>query len=347
MIPHTRFGSRTAIMWTHLLTWSVVCCFLTLGCGGGSSGGSGGPNSVTYSGLNTPAMITQDNANNIAAGALETRTSASGFTEIASLDGTGQVVEGSYQPFLTGVSTAMKGAMEQIDYDTASDQYKPTAVQTDADLINGTCGGNASYTIQFDTVTGVFSGQMAFNGFCEEGVSISGPTTFSGVINVNTFELESCTLSFNHVTGTSQTASYTMDGQIDIIQSGSTVIITMNMAIQDNNMDWICKVEEYQFVITDGYGQTEIEVRGRFYDPDYGYVDLETETTLMLNDGDDYPSSGVVMLTGELGSAGGATKARLTALSASQCQVEVDTNGDGSYDYHSGSILWRDLDNPI
>jgi hypothetical protein len=345
MMRHTGFGSRTSIIGIHLLAWIVVCSLLAVGCGG--SDGNSGTSSVTYSGPETPALITQDNANTLSASALETRTGATGFTEFASLDGTAEAVGESYQPFLTGVSTAIKGAMEQIDYNTASNQYQTAASQTDADLISGTCGGNASYAIEVDTDTGAFSGQVAFNDFCEEGVTIDGSATFSGVVNVNTYELESYRFSFSYLTAISQTESYTMDGLVDISISGSTVIVTMDMTLQDNNLDRICKVEGYQLLLTDGDGQIEIEVSGRFYDPDYGYVDLETEQSLIINEGDDYPSSGAVVLTGELGTAGGATKARLTALSASQCQVEADTDGDGVYDYQSEAISWSELDDSI
>jgi hypothetical protein len=289
-------------------------------------------------------LITQDNANTLAASALETRTGASGFTQFASLDGTVETVDASYQPFLIGVSTAVKGAMDQIDYSTASNQYQTAASQTYSKKILGTCGGEAHYTREVDTDTGAFSGQWAFNDFCEEGVTFDGSANFSGVFNVNTYELESYTLSFSYLTATSQTESYTMDGLVDIRISGSTVTATMDMTIHDNNLDRTRKVEGYQLVFTVGYGQIEIEVSGRFYDSDYGYVDLETEESIIINEGDDYPSSGVVVLTGELGTAGGATKARLTALSASLCQVEADTTGDGTYDYQSGEILWSELD---
>lgn len=353
MIPPSIFKNRTGIVWFFLLIWTLSCSLIIFGCGGGSSGGSGGSSgtagsgSLNYSGLTTPAVITSANAKTIAANALETRSTMEGFVGISSLSDTGEAFEVSYQPYLAGVSQAMKESMAQIDYSAAPDRDIPSALETHSKLINGTCGGNASFTIQADTDTGDFSGQMAFNGFCVEGVSISGPTIFSGTANLNTGEFESFTLNFDYVTATSQTESYTMGGSIEFLLGGTTSIATMNMAVQDNNLDRICKVEDYQLVITDGYGQTELEIGGRFYDPDFGYVDLETESLLSINSGDAHPSTGVVILTGEFGAAGGATKIRLTALAPTQCQVESDTNGDGTYDYDTGPMSWADLDNSV
>jgi hypothetical protein len=344
MIPPSGFGRRTGIVWIDLLAWVVITCFLILGCGGG--GGSGtSPGSVTYSGLTTPVEITADNANAIAANVLETESTTGGFISISSLGDTGLTAEASYQPYLLGVSQAVKGAMTLIDYDSAASRDTSSAIQTIDDLIYGTCGGNASYTVQVDTDTGAFSGQMAFNGFCEKGISISGPATFSGTANLNISEFDSFTLTFDYVTATSQTESYTIDGRINCIQSGTTDIATLDMVVRDNHLDRTSKVEDYQIVITDGYGQTELEISGRIYDPDHGYVDLETESVLIINDADEYPGSGTVTLTGALGAAGGATRVRLTALSPTQCQVEADTNGDGTFDYDTGPMLWTELDN--
>lgn len=138
-----------------------------------------------------------------------------------------------------------------------------------------------------------------------------------------------------------------MDGQIEYSQSGSTAYMTMNMAIRDNNKtDYVCKVENFQVALTEGVGSSDLDISGRFYEPDYGYVVMETISVLSINDNDLYPNSGVVTFTGELGTASGPTMARLTAISESQCQVEADTNGDKTYDYDSGPIPWSGLENP-
>ncbi|MFC1863916.1 hypothetical protein ACFL1Z_08200, partial [Thermodesulfobacteriota bacterium] len=132
-------------------------------------------------------------------------------------------------------------------------------------------------------------------------------------------------------------------GEIDIDISGSSLLLTMDMLIQNNNINRVYKIENYQMSITERIGHTELYVNGRFYDSDYGYVDLTTTSVLLIYNYDDYPYSGQIVITGENGIDGGPTKARLTALSDTQCQVEADTTGDGLYDYDSGPILWTEL----
>ena len=127
----------------------------------------------------------------------------------------------------------------------------------------------------------------------------------------------------------------------------STTTVTMDMMVQDNYTSRICRVEGYQMIVTDHGTYAEVDFSGRFYDPDYGYVDLQTTSTFLVNNSDEYPHSGVLVLTGETGTAGGPTRARLTALSSTTCQVQADTDGGGYYDgvddYDSGVILWTDL----
>ena len=76
---------------------------------------------------------------------------------------------------------------------------------------------------------------------------------------------------------------------------------------------------------------------GRFYDPEFGYVELSIEELIQINSTDRWPSSGAMILTGAQG-----TKARLTFLNAAEFLVEADTDGDGAYDdYNSGPpLLW-------
>ena len=118
------------------------------------------------------------------------------------------------------------------------------------------------------------------------------------------------------------------------------------MMIQDGGTGRVCQVENYQMAITDWGSYAVFTISGRFYDPDYGYVDLTTPSPLFMGYYDDYPYAGQLVLTGENGTVG-PTSARLTALSTTTCRVEADTDGDGTYsgldDYDSGEILWTEL----
>lgn len=352
MIAKFRFGSRPVAIWIHALAYTAVLCLMTMGCGGGGGGGGGGQAtpSLTYTGASTPAEITANNAKGIAAGALDAGSSGITFTGIAALDSTGQTADEPNLLFLVDVTKALQGAMAGIDFVEAANQGNmSSALQPESGSIVGTCGGSASYSIQVDDVSGVFSGSLTFNGYCQDGVILNGSTSFSGIANLNTnpIELDSFTLSFDYITAASGSESATMDGDIDIVVSGSTTMVTMDLMLRDNSTRRICKVENYQMDITDHSSYVEIEVGGLYYDPDYGYVDLQTTSPFLVNNVDNYPYSGQLLLTGENGTAGGPTSARLTALSSTTCRVEADTDGDGTYtgldDYDSGVILWTEL----
>ena len=134
-----------------------------------------------------------------------------------------------------------------------------------------------------------------------------------------------------------------MGGQFYFNTTGATTMTTTDMMVRDNDTGRVCKYENYQMDMAAGDTHADITVNGRYYDPDYGYVDLETTTAFMTRYGDPYPAIGRLVLTGEKGAGGGSTTARLTALSGNQCQVEADTDGDGVYEYDSGAIPWTDL----
>jgi len=121
----------------------------------------------------------------------------------------------------------------------------------------------------------------------------------------------------------------------------------MDMRVQDGT-GRVCKVENYQLDITDGGGYEQIQVSGRFYDPDYGYVVLQTISPFIVYYNDEYPSSGQLVLTGATVPGSGPASIMLTAIDADNCQVEADIDGDGDYegapsDYDSGVIPWTEL----
>ena len=119
--------------------------------------------------------------------------------------------------------------------------------------------------------------------------------------------------------------------------------MTMTMLLKDNNTKKVYKVKDYIMTLTEEVDYVDVEISGTYYDPDYGYVTVATTTPLRIYWGDTYPSAGVLVVTGNTGTAGGSTKARLTALSSTTYQVDADTNGDGIYDWNSGVLNWSDL----
>jgi hypothetical protein len=210
-----------------------------------------------------------------------------------------------------------------------------------SDTIDGDCGGSASYTISVDNQTGNFNGSFNFNSYCDDGVTITGGVTFTGQVDINTDDLLTFTFSFNSLTCTAGSDSFTLNGNISWDVTGSPATITITMLLQDNSTSKVYWVQDYTIEATEGAGYVDIEVSGRYYDPDHGYVTFTTPTPFRIYDAYDYPSQGVLVITGNTGSEGGPTRARLEALSPTTYRVQADTDGDGFYDdYDSGILYW-------
>jgi hypothetical protein len=337
------FGA-TAIR-RHVLTWAAVLCLAAMGCGGGGGGGgTAASQSLTYSGLETPAEITAANAGTLAVDALNAGASSSTISGIAALETSGQVASSLGRPVLADVAKSVESAVGQIDLQTAAQPNATAALKSGSYTVDGTCGGRAVYNIQADTVTGQFSGSLSFQAYCESGMTIDGSASFWGTadVSVNPPVIESFTLDFDYLTGTAATGSLTMDGQIAYAISGSSMVATMDMMVQDNSTGRVCKVEDYRLDFTDYGSYVEFEVNGRFFDPDYGYVDLVTNQRFRVYSDDEYPTSGQAVITGE-GGTSGPQQARLTAIDDTNCRVEADLDGDGTFEYDSDTIPWTDL----
>jgi hypothetical protein len=346
MSAESRFESgfihnRTGTNWGFLLAWVVALSTLAVGCGGGDGGAAPG---LTYSGATTQAVITSDNAKAMAARAMDAESGGTGLAEIIGLVSSRRPTDEMRHSFPVGVAVVMESAIAKMDRQTATGliQIPSQAADSDADSYPGSCGGNYSSDIQSDTENGIFSGNLIFHDFCKNGTTLNGSTSFSGIVRISTGQVESCTINLNSFTGASDSAFQTMGGQFYFTTTGATTMTTTDMMVRDNNTGRVCKYENYQMDMVASDVHTDITVNGRYYDPEYGYVDLETTTAFMTRHGDTYPTIGRLVLTGEKGAGGGPTTARLTALSGNQCQVEADTNGDGIDEFDSGPIPWTD-----
>jgi hypothetical protein len=130
-----------------------------------------------------------------------------------------------------------------------------------------------------------------------------------------------------------------MNGSINFNMQASPMRMTMSFILQDNNLNKTYRYENFVYEYAQGVGYEDITLTGRYYDHDYGYVDITTESPLRINEYDLWPSTGTIIATGNSG-----TKARLTVIDSSSFFVEADTDGDGSYDdYNSGQILWSSI----
>jgi len=316
----------------------LLAMFLTAcGGGGGDSGGGDSGGGTSYTGIATMATIDENNARDIAIGAYmggQTGSAMVGISAIQSVE-SGDIG----RPRTLEVAQALEDSLRRVDFMYRSDGTILNAIATETDTVAGDCGGSGSFTIQVNDETGVFNGSFTFTNYCNGGITISGDMSFSGLIDVDTGYMVDFNFSFDNLTVTSGSDSFTLDGTISYDVSGSTTTATMTMLLQDNNTLKVYWIKDYALTLTEGVNyEVTFNISGYYYDPDYGYITISTPTPLVIYYGDSWPSDGVLVVTGD-----GNTKARLTVLSSTTYQVEADTNGDGSYDWDSGVLYWSEI----
>lgn len=315
------------------------------GCGGGGGGGGAVPAGVTYTGLTTQATITDTNAELLTTEAFEGGEPGTAIGVFAGVSSENN--NAIHQSRLIRLTRILEGAMLQVDVASAAGDPVISAVQQASETIEGDPGmcasgpGSATFTISYDEGTGAFSGSMTFNNFCGGGDTVSGSASFSGQISPSTEEMLQFSFSFNNLLLSSETASITVSGTVSMDVQSLPVVATMELLIRDNISAEVYWVNNYTLQITPGAGNMELEISGRFYHPGHGFVILTTPEPLVLNVGDEWPSSGVFMVEGAIGPGGSFTTARLTALSSTTYLIEADTNGDGQFDDYSEEFFWR------
>ena len=318
---------------------------LTVACGGSNGGGD----SVDYDGNREPAEITGDNAQALAVSAYESRSLTGPFGSIASLnvsnDGAADASEAAAaikgRPAMLTVAQVLEAALEEALQFEAVEPVSARALERYSETINGSCGGSARISFQFDTITGVFSGDIAFNGYCNDGTAIEGSTSIEGRVDPATEALEYFTFSFNSLVGTVDGESFNLQGSMTLSRNASRdrTTITMDLLSSYSAAGETLWLSGFTISVTegvdDGTPYDEIELSGRIYHAVHGYVDIRTDVAFRIEGSDENPNEGVLVLTG-------ADDARvvLTVISNSQYEVEADCDGDGSIDYGPQPYNW-------
>lgn len=311
------------------------------GCsGGGGGGGGGGDAGISYTGKTSQAVIDEGNAVDFSTAAYLGGDMGSALGGVAAV----QIEEHKLidRPRTMKLTRALETAIGEVDVTAPAGVSVMGTIKQESNTIQGDCPstpGSAAYTIAVDDVTGNFSGNFEFSSYCSEDVTISGRAIFSGKIDPDTLDFRRFRITFDSLTATSGYDSITTRGYITYDFETFPVTATMDLLLEDNSTETVYWVK-YSMTIEEGPNYVEIDISGTYYDPVDGYVVVSTEVPLLIYDGEDWPSEGVLVVIGDTGLAGGSTQARLTALSSNTYQVEADTQGDDLYDWNSGILFW-------
>jgi hypothetical protein len=293
-------------------SFPLFATLLLVGCGGGGGGDSG----VTYTGLTTPAVITSTNAKTLAEGVIGGSSTGTAFGVVSDEQ------ETQPNPTILDVARILSNSITQLNISPSSSTL-PGAIVSDSRTISCPDGGSISASLSVDDGTGDFNGTFNFINCAEGGTTISGNATVSGTINLSSLVIGVLNFTFNPVTVVSGAESYTMSGTVRTSVSGSSATIVMDIRLRNNNTQMVEWINNLTASVDDYGPYLEMTITGRYYHPEYGYIDIVTIDPLRINDLDQFPSSGQIIITGASGS-----KARLTAM-PTEYMLEVDPDGGG------------------
>lgn len=313
---------------------SLALLFTACGGGGGDGGGvSGG--GISYTGLTAQATVDSTNSETLSTGAY--KGGAVGTS--GSMGNVQKKVVG--RPNYLDLALTIEEAILHIDVHAPPGIVGAGAIVTESGTISGHCGGNAQYVIQYDDATGDFSGTLNFNGYCSQGVTLTGSASFSGKVDVNTKNLLQFSLSCDNMAVTTGSDFFTAKMSISSNFQASPITAAIDILLRDSTTGKVYWANNYSIALWVGSNYVDFQVSGKYYHPDYGYVNISTSTTFRIYFGTTWPSQGVLILDGKTGIAGGSTRAQLTVLSSTTYQVEADTNGDSIYEWNSGPLTWH------
>lgn len=263
-------------IYKSLLT--IVVAALLTACGGsGGGGGTSYPN-ITYSGIETEAVIDQTNADEFPLVMLE---GGSGSTSIPlAISSQAGAAEGIPNKENVKKASAVITSLVSSNLGNNTDQ-----VTGASQSLTGNCGGTA--TVTDNSTSSSFSGSMKFDNYCEIDpfgyqLSMHGLISFSGnyyldasnspVLTSLSLTIEYLKITFNDG---STTVSEEFSGNLTVTSFDPVTnepldfTITVNYVYQGQ----VFKIANLQ---VDEFAGT---ISGTLYHPDHGYVVITTDPT--------------------------------------------------------------------
>ena len=311
------------------LILGASCALLLNACGGG-----GGDSGITYTGAATPAAITAGNGEEVATSAYTNGEGGAALGNIFAASIRPADGSGGDRLNIAAATQRMVEIVSKVNLTTTQNPSSNRTIISEEDSFNGSCGGSAQFNITIDDSSGNFNGNFTFTNFCEDGDTINGQMNISG----NTGQSGLMTMSFSNLTFSASSDSATINGTITTYPDAIPMVITTNMKIKDNNTNKTFWADNYVTTIYTVTAGEEMLVNGRFYHPDFGYADLTTPTRFYIANSDEWPSSGSMVATGL-----NQSKVKLTAISNTTYNYEVDADGNGVYETQQLGLLWNDL----
>ncbi|OGW34284.1 MAG: hypothetical protein A2X58_01240 [Nitrospirae bacterium GWC2_56_14] len=299
------------------------------GGGGGATVGVTDP-APAYKGNRSKAVVSQDNATALALGGytggrLGTAIGTGGMSKTTTTTTLGS-------PVIFQLTSGLKKSLLQINIPNVSQRQKQQPAtsakvlrRTEKFDATGPYGGRASYSLDINDSTGSYAGTIDYANFTTAYYMFTGKVDILGTMNPDLQAIDRLTISFGSLQISSPTGYVVvLTGSISwgFNLAASSDTMTMNVVMLDQSSGKAYWLNDYTVTSTYGsYSVTET-ISGRYYDPDYGYVDFASETPLVTNYSQEWPASGTISFSG-----GNGTSVRLD-FEPERIVLGVDTNGD-------------------
>jgi len=330
---------------TKQLPLAFTLALALTACGGG--GGGGGGSSVSALPL---GALTAGNQNVAAqdsmSGPSATLTSTSTLTgaQTSDMRAVYQVARdelNKFPTYLDAIRTAptLTGAVASRNLPCTYGGYLAVS-GTDADN-NGIVSAGDSVTITgvgCREAAGTISGTMAMSINSVSGNFGTAP--YSGSFSASFAGFAVSTSTMNATLDGSMTLSLNQTDSVvhDITLSASSLRVTSVFAGVTRSITLTGYSARDVGSLISGVASSTVTFSGNMSSSALNLsVDLTTTTPFVQSNSESYPHSGVLLATGAKGS-----KLRITALSNSQVQLELDENGDGTYE-KTTPLSWNSI----
>jgi len=319
-----------------LLSFALVGLFFMTSCSGSDSGGS--------SGGSAKAKLTVNNVSDITQSAFQTTNAMiTGNGAISEeLGRSGEKNDLAGKNILAGFAFCIldflheTGLLMSGNTDASANSRSKTQLDDFYGTRTGLYGGSATYSISkqgksfrlsiiFDDYTSYpeeyLDGTIVITGiFDAEDDSPQGEMN----ISFNGFRVRYA----NHF-------DYTLSGTMSMEGDTTGTVFTANASVKDQLKGTTSKVENYILDMSIQSSYIIYTVSGTFGHSTYGNVIVNTGEAFKQKLFAEHPMDGILYVEG-----GEGTRASLTIIDSSSYKIEADLNGDGTYEWSSGTLHW-------
>jgi hypothetical protein len=284
------------------------------------------------------AFINPDNAEKLTAGALLASLNNAAPQCGDQDQSTDFKSSGAFRPLR--LTQALGDSLRSIKFSVPPLALDNESVQTEIGDLRGNCGGALSYALWLNSFTGVFSGNLSYNDYCDNGVVFNGDADVEGSYDLDASVYLSAYFYLEHFSD----GTITLDAEISIDFSDSPTLVTFNGLATHAASGQRHRLNSYSLNIFELSGYREIEVFGSYFHPDHGHVNISTPEPFIVHHEDQWPTSGKLVITGDQN-----TRAELETLAFGLYVIETDADGNGATDQISEIRDWSviGIDMPI